>query len=367
MRKRFLCIICCSMLAFSGCGVGSSVVNSGNYESKNQSNTIEKFKGLWISDLGENDIFINKDGKMSRGIAYSGDFDFEGNVIKFELKNSKIFVDNGIYFTIKKGKLTRYENNSIAGTYTAGESLDKISSSIHFLNNKESTWEKGVFAYSDLTFKNSENQDEDYYDEDSQIYDVQSKYLKAIQDYSGTELNDLTPDKNIENFEYPEDESSMQKELNELKKTLQEVYGSNVEISFEQSSFEEFDVQKLNNALSEDDDEDGGDVDTIETLNKTMKDVVETGCNLQRCIKSDMTFRMSGDKGEDTQTVASYIYEVDGEYYMDTYAFDKLLQGQKMALEEKQSGNSDYSTADLNLDQYDGEDLNYSSLLLDQR
>ena len=267
---------------------------------------------------------------MSRGIAYSGDFDFEGNVIKFELKNSKIFVDNGIYFTIKKGKLTRYENNSIAGTYTAGESLDKISSSIHFLNNKESTWEKGVFAYSDLTFKNSENQDEDYYDEDSQIYDVQSKYLKAIQDYSGTEL-------------------------------------SNVEISFEQSSFEEFDVQKLNNALSEDDDEDGGDVDTIETLNKTMKDVVETGCNLQRCIKSDMTFRMSGDKGEDTQTVASYIYEVDGEYYMDTYAFDKLLQGQKMALEEKQSGNSDYSTADLNLDQYDGEDLNYSSLLLDQR
>lgn len=209
--------------------------------------------------------------------------------------------------------------------------------------------------------------DEDYYDEDSQIYDVQSKYLKAIQDYSGTELNDLTPDNNIENFEYPEDESSMQKNLNELKKILQEVYGSNVEISFEQSSFEEFDVQKLNNALSEDDDEDGGDVDTIETLNKTMKDVVETGCNLQRCIKSDMTFRMSGDKGEDTQTVASYIYEVDGEYYMDTYAFDKLLQGQKMALEEKQSGNSDYSTADLNLDQYDGEDLNYSSLLLDQR
>ena len=41
------------------------------------------------------------------------------------------------------------------------------------------------------------------------------------------------------------------KELNELKKTLQEVYGSNVEISFEQSSFEEFDVQKLNNALSD--------------------------------------------------------------------------------------------------------------------
>ena len=36
------------MLAFSGCGVGSSVVNSGNYESKNQSNTIEKFKGFWI-------------------------------------------------------------------------------------------------------------------------------------------------------------------------------------------------------------------------------------------------------------------------------------------------------------------------------
>ena len=63
MRKRFLCIICCSMLAFSGCGVGSSVVNSGNYESKNQSNTIEKFKGLWISDLGENDIFINKEEK----------------------------------------------------------------------------------------------------------------------------------------------------------------------------------------------------------------------------------------------------------------------------------------------------------------
>ena len=94
---------------------------------------------------------------------------------------------------------------------------------------------------------------------------MQSKYLKAIQDYSGTELNDLTPDNNIENFEYPEDESSMQKNLNELKKILQEVYGSNVEISFEQSSFEEFDVQKLNNALSEDDDEDGGDVDTTET------------------------------------------------------------------------------------------------------
>lgn len=262
MRKRFLCIICCSMLAFSGCGVGSSVVNNRSYNTQSES-----------------------------GSSYAEDV----------------------------------------------EDIDDMET------------------------------DEDYYDEDSQIYDVQSKYLKAIQDYSGTELNDLTPDNNIENFEYPEDESSMQKNLNELKKILQEVYGSNVEISFEQSSFEEFDVQKLNNALSEDDDEDGGDVDTIETLNKTIKDVVETGCNLQRCIKSDMTFRMSGDKGEDTQTVASYIYEVDGEYYMDTYAFDKLLQGQKMALEEKQSGNSDYSTADLNLDQYDGEDLNYSSLLLDQR
>lgn len=262
MRKRFLCIICCSMLAFSGCGVGSSVVNNRSYNTQSES-----------------------------GSSYAEDV----------------------------------------------EDTDDMET------------------------------DEDYYDEDSQIYDVQSKYLKAIQDYSGTELNDLTPDNNIENFEYPEDESSMQKNLNELKKILQEVYGSNVEISFEQSSFEEFDVQKLNNALSEDDDEDGGDVDTIETLNKTMKDVVETGCNLQRCIKSDMTFRMSGDKGEDTQTVASYIYEVDGEYYMDTYAFDKLLKGQKMALEEKQSGNSDYSTADLNLDQYDGEDLNYSSLLLDQR
>ena len=172
MRKRFLCIICCSMLAFSGCGVGSSVVNNRSYNTQSES-----------------------------GSSYAEDV----------------------------------------------EDIDDMET------------------------------DEDYYDEDSQIYDVQSKYLKAIQDYSGTELNDLTPDNNIENFEYPEDESSMQKNLNELKKILQEVYGSNVEISFEQSSFEEFDVQKLNNALSEDDDEDGGDVDTIETLNKTMKDVVETG------------------------------------------------------------------------------------------
>ena len=96
MRKRFLCIICCSMLAFSGCGVGSSVVNNRSYNTQSES-----------------------------GSSYAEDV----------------------------------------------EDIDDMET------------------------------DEDYYDEDSQIYDVQSKYLKAIQDYSGTELNDLTPDNNIENFE----------------------------------------------------------------------------------------------------------------------------------------------------------------------
>ena len=85
MRKRFLCIICCSMLAFSGCGVGSSVVNNRSYNTQSES-----------------------------GSSYAEDV----------------------------------------------EDIDDMET------------------------------DEDYYDEDSQIYDVQSKYLKAIQDYSGTELND---------------------------------------------------------------------------------------------------------------------------------------------------------------------------------
>lgn len=217
-----------------------------------------------------------------------------------------------------------------------------------------------------MTIKNTGEEDENEYSQDedeySQIYLIQDKYLKAIQDCSESELNDIIAEKNIENFE--DYESSMQEDLNKLKRILQKKYGSNVEISFEQSSFEEFDIQKLNNALAQDDDEDGGDVDIIETLNKTIKDVIETGCNLQRCIKSDMRFKMSGEKGEDTQTVSSYIYKVDGDYYIDTHAFFRLLQGQKHALEQKQSGNDDYSTSDLNLDYSESEDLDYSSLLL---
>lgn len=260
MRKRFFCIICCSMLVFSGCGIADTVVNNTNYD-------------------------------------------------------------------------------------TQSEKEDNSTESVQDTDDME--------------------QEEDVYDEDSNIYDVQSKYVKAIQDYSGAELIDLTPDKNIDGFKYPIEESTIQKNMDELKKVLSKVYGSNVQISFEQNSFEEFDVLKLNNALSEDDDEDGSDVDIIETLNKGITGVINTGCNLQRCIKSDMIFRISGEAGEDTQTVASYIYEVDGEYYMDTYAFENLLKGQKMALEEKQSGNSDYSTADLNLNQI--EDLNYSSLLLNRQ
>lgn len=360
--KKIICIIICTMFLISSCGLNKTTGNSNISESKN--NVIESFKGLWISDSGENDILINQDGKMARGITYSGDFDFEGNVVKFKIDKNKIVVDNGIYFTIQKGKLTRYENNNVAGTYTAGESTDKISSSIHYLNNGESTWEQAVFNYDDLTIKNTGEQDEDEYsqDEDSQIYSIQDKYLKAIQDCSESELNDIIAEKNIENFE--DYESNRQEDLNKLKKILQKIYGSNVEISFEQSGFEEFDIQKLNNALAEDDYEDGGDVDIIETLNKTIKDVIETGCNLQRCIKSDMRFKMSGEKGEDTQTVSSYIYKVDGEYYIDTNAFFRLLQGQKHALEQKQSGNDDYSTSDLNIDYTENEDLDYSSLLL---
>ena len=292
---------------------------------------------------------------MSRGIAYAGDFDFEGNTIKFEIDKDKIVVGNGIYFIIKDGKLTRYENNGVAGTYTAGESIEKISSRI---NIEESVWEDGVFNYDDLTVENTEEQ-EDVYNENGEIYEIQNKYLKAIQDYSGSELNDITPDKNIENFEYPESEKGMQETLNDFKKILQEVYGSDVEISYEQSSFEEFDIIKLNNALNDEE-----DVDTIESLNKTIKDVIKTGCNLQRCVKSDMTFTISGKKKEDTQMVSSYVYKVDEEYYIDTHAFLKLFQGQKRALEEKHSGNSDYSTADLNIGYSGDEEMDYSSLLI---
>ena len=71
MRKKIICIICCIMLVSSGCGLKQNIRNSIKYE--NNSKSIDKFKGLWISDSEENDILINKDGKLARGMVYAGD------------------------------------------------------------------------------------------------------------------------------------------------------------------------------------------------------------------------------------------------------------------------------------------------------
>ena len=363
VKNKILITICCIMLLLSGCS-GSTNIRDNK---KSSNKTIEKFKGLWLSDSEENDVLINSEGKLLRGMAYGGDFDFEGNVIKCIVGKNKILAGKGIYFEIKDGKLNRYENDVIVNTYSLGESLDNISTKFHYINSEESLWNDAEFNYEDLTTENTGEQTDGAYNEDDSyveddisydsVYDIQNRYLNAIKDYSASELMDISPNKNIENIEYSESENSVQKELNDFKKIIEKLYGNNVEISFEQSSFEEFSVQMLNNAMNDEE-----DVDIIEGLNKTMKDVIETGCNLQRCIKSDMTFKMSGEKGEDTQTVSSYIYEVDDSYYIDTYAFSDLYAGQEKALEEKKNGDSDYSTANQKPRGLDQDE--YASLLL---
>ena len=87
MRKRFLCIICCSMLAFSGCGVGSSVVNSGNYESKNQSKTIEKYLGK--------DYKVTSSKGHIRDLATSGKFGLGVDIENNFKPNYKVITGKG--------------------------------------------------------------------------------------------------------------------------------------------------------------------------------------------------------------------------------------------------------------------------------
>mgnify|MGYP004587820291 CR=1 FL=1 len=53
MRKKIICIICCIMLVSSGCGLKQNIRNSIKYE--NNSKFIDKFKGLWLSDIDETD------------------------------------------------------------------------------------------------------------------------------------------------------------------------------------------------------------------------------------------------------------------------------------------------------------------------
>ena len=223
----------------------------------------------------------------------------------------------------------------------------------------------------DMGDDSAEFEEEDVYDEDAEVDAIQQKFLKAVQDNSGSELYDISVDKNVTGME-PDDidsEKDMQESLEQLKTALHTLYGSDVQIDYEQSTFEEFDIAKLQEAADYEDEDDTGkaDIDTIESLNKTVGYVIDSKCNLQRCIKSDMTFVLSGSNGEDTQTVPSFIYKVDDQYFMDTMPLYCLLEEQETAVKKRKQNITDYSTSEY--DRYKGmedddEDLDYSSLLL---
>lgn len=205
--------------------------------------------------------------------------------------------------------------------------------------------------------------EEDVYDEDSEVTNIQDKYLKAMQDNSGSEMYDISVDKDVTQLEYRENESDMQELLDRLTKALKNLYGDDFKIDYEQSSFEEFDIAKLQQAVNtENDGED--DIDSVESLNKEIVNLIDSQCNLQRCIKSDMTFVMTGSKKENTQTVESFIYKIDDQYYTDTSALADLTYEQEHVIRDSDSSNSEYDDNEDDEDDEDEDRSDYSSLLL---
>ncbi len=241
-------------------------------------------------------------------------------------------------------------------------SLMTVGCGLGGVSGKDKIIDKSV----DEDVENINSEEEGDYDEYTQIDEICTTCLKAIQYDLGSDLNGISVESNIANLKSTQDESSIQSDMYDLKKTLQRLYGANISIDYEKSSYEEFDVEKIKNAI---DDDEG--IDIIESLDKTIEEVIESGCNFQRFLKIDITFKISGDKGDDTQVVPVYIYKIDGVFYTDTYTLWRLYEGQKDLLKEKEEveelkrAGEDYSFS-TSYGEHSDLDVDYSSLLLTQ-
>ena len=190
----------------------------------------------------------------------------------------------------------------------------------------------------------------------AEVERLQQAFMKAMQDYSEPEWFALLPEKDISNIENGSDEEGLQDSMGQFQKVMQTVYGDTVQFDYVQTSFEELDVEKLNRAIQDDD-----TVDIVETLNKRIEYILESGCNLQRCIKSDMEITIDNGQKNSVQTESSFVYEIDGQWYIDG-PFDAVFYEQKKQIES--SDEDDYDDEDDSDEEDDSAD--YSSLLVDQ-
>lgn len=261
------------------------------------------------------------------------------------------------------------KNNEISSSVEK-DSEDKESSSSMADERDDDVNYEGENEYenndNDINYEeeNEYENSDDFYNEDEEIDVIQEKYVKGIQDDSSTEILNLLPDKAIENLEDKEKEKYLKEDLKKFYKDVYEIYGNNIKFDYSQSSFEEFDIEKLQRIIDSDDD----DIDVLESLNKKMVDIIESNCNLQRCIKSDMLITISGDKNTHSWKVPSYIYEIDYEWFIDIKAFDDLYDIQERVVDTKDKTGSyyalEYDNDEYYNDWYMEEDIDYSLLLL---
>ncbi len=179
--------------------------------------------------------------------------------------------------------------------------------------------------------------------------------VDSIQNYSTSDLYERTIEKNIAELKYAESEETVEESMQTLKKIFPDLYGDNITVNYEKETEEEFSIPRLQQAV---DDEE--DVDIVESLDKTVKYVVKTGCDLQRCVKSDIAVTIQGDKDTYEQTISTYLYQIDDVWYMDLASFDDIFYRQKGLWEKENDPQEDeeYDFSDSK------EDFDYSFLLL---
>lgn len=111
-------------------------------------------------------------------------------------------------------------------------------------------------------------------------------------------------------------------EMNESCKKLHDIwveeYGEISDVNFEVVDVTNHEVDTLKNDLQ-------NNIDSIESLNKGIRNLLEAGCNLQECMELKIDLSINGTKvSEDRELKYFFVYKIDDQWYTDSMALYKL-------------------------------------------
>lgn len=106
-----------------------------------------------------------------------------------------------------------------------------------------------------------------------------------------------------------------------------EQYGVINDIDYELIDEKDYDIETLKRDLE-------NDIDVIEDMNMQLQTVLESTCNLQKCLELTMVLSIDGTKKSEQRDLKYfYIYQIDDQWYTDANALYKL-EGYESAVKE---------------------------------